>query len=462
MSVSTKDWRCNISNDAMTATVFLTPPEEGEESITTEDVALFLRQKGVMFGIIYSEIEKAVKEKIYYKDILVARGRNLVETQIGYYDFKFRLGEITSPTIRSDGSVDYQSMSVIQSVGPGDVLAIYHPAIPGSSGMDVKSREIRCKAAKELPPLKGTGFDVSFDGNTYTANMEGRVEYNNFKLYVRDLYELRGDLDLVKGRIDFRGDVVVHGNVSTGTLIRATKSVTVDGTVEGATIVAEGDIVLKKGIQGSGRAKLISGSDVYADFIEFSEVKAKGNVEANIILNSVVSAGKSVKVKGKRGAIIGGTNYSVGEMTATHAGNRAEVKTVIASGISDDYDKRHHLLTSKAESARESIKKTKNEIEMIRDVRISNDPKDVKDAKVSQLQRRLKRDERLLEHVEKELADIENTISVGSEASVSIDNIVHPGVTVRIDNKDLKVTNQMQHVKFYRPEGSSSIEVVTL
>ena len=64
---------------------------------------------------------------------------------------------------------------------------------------------------------------------------------------------------------------------------------------------------------------------------------------SNIIFNSVVSASKSVMVKGKRGAIIGGTNYSVGEMFASHAGNRAEVKTVIASGISDEYDKRRHL-----------------------------------------------------------------------------------------------------------------------
>lgn len=461
MAVSTEKWRCNISDDSMTATVFLTEPKEGE-TLTVEDVTHYLRANGVLYGLIYSEIEKAVRDRIYLKDIVVARGKSLVESQNGYYDFLFSLGEIKHPTIRSDGSVDYQSMSVIQSVTPGQTLAVYHPAVSGSSGMDVRNREIRCKPAKEQPPLKGGGFDVSFDGNTYTANMEGRVEYSNFKLQVRDLYELRKDLDLVTGRIDFRGDVIVHGNVSTGTYIRATKSVTVDGTVEGATIIAEGDIVLKKGIQGGGKARLISGSNVYADFIEFSEVKAKGNVEANIILNSVVSAGKSVRVKGKRGAIIGGTNYSVGEMSTSHAGNKAELKTVIASGISDDYDKRHHLLSSKAESARESIKKIQKEIEMIRDVRISNDPKDVKDAKISLLQRKMKRDERMLEHVEKELMDIEETINVGSEAAVEVEDTVNPGVIVRIDNKELRISNTLQHVKFFRPAGSSNIEVKTL
>ena len=445
----------------MTATVFVTPPKDGE-TIVPEDIAVYLRNNGVLAGIIYSEIEKLISQKTYYKDIVVAKGRSLVESVNGYYEFLFSLGEIKHPTIRSDGSVDYQSMSVIQSVSPGDLLAVYHPAVPGSSGLDVKNREIRCKPAKELPPLKGSGFEVSFDGNTYKATMEGRVEYDNFKLHIRDLYELRKDLDLVTGRIDFRGDVIVHGNVRTGTYIRATKSVTVEGSVEAATIIAEGDIVLKKGMQGGERAKLVSGSNIYANFIEFTEVKAKGNVEANIIFNSVISAGKSVVVKGQRGAIIGGTNYSVGEMTATHAGNRAEVKTTIASGISDEYDKRHHLLTSKAESAKESIRKTKHEIEQIRDVRLTNDPKEVKDAKVSQLTRRLKRDERLLEHVEKELAEIEETINVGMEAAISIDETVNPGVTVKIDDKEMKITNAMRHVKFYRPQGASDIEVKNL
>ncbi len=445
----------------MSATVFVTPPKEGE-TISHEDIVHFLRSSGVTAGLIYSEIERLLKEKAYYTDIVVAKGKSLIETQQGYYEFLFSMGEIKHPTIRSDGSVDYQSMSVIQSVSPGDLLAVYHPSIPGSSGLDVKNREIRCKPAKDLPALKGSGFEVSFDGNTYKATMEGRVEYDNFKLHVRDMYELRKDLDLVIGRIDFRGDVVVHGNVRSGTYIRATKSVTVDGSVEAATIIAEGDIVLKKGMQGGGKAKLISGGNIYANFIEFTEVKAKGNVEANIILNSVISAGKSILVKGKRGAIIGGTNYCVGEMNAAMAGNKAEIKTVIASGISEEYEKRRHLLTTKAESAKTSIKKTKAEIEQIRDVRITNEPKDVKDAKISQMQRRIKRDERLLEHVERELKEIEETINVGTEASISIQDSVNPGVTVMIDDKEMKIRNTMTHVRFYRPEGSSEIEVRTL
>lgn len=458
MPVATDKWKCDIASDNMSATLLITPPEK-DEVITSEDVMVYLRQKGINTGLLYSEIDKMISSGTYYKDVVVAKGREIIEGVNGHYEFMFNMGEIKHPTIRSDGSVDYQSMSVIQSVSPGDVLAVYHSAVPGSHGMDIKGRELRCKPAKEQPEIRGSGFEVSFDGKTYKSTLEGRVEYDNYKMHIRDVYELRGDLNLVNGRIDFRGDVVVHGNVRTGTFIRATKSVTIEGAVEGATIIAEGDIVLKKGMQGGGRAKIICGGNLYANFIEFTDVKAKGNVEANIILNSTISAGKNIIVKGKRGAIIGGFSGAVGLLETTITGNVSELKTVCSAGISPEHDSRYHLLMEKAESAKKAIAKTKFEIEQIRDVRLSSDPKEVKDAKISRLTRRLKRDERLLEHVNEELGQQKDIIELGRTAKVVVHEKVNPGTIVRIDKLEYTVKSALNCVEFSRPSGSSYIEV---
>ena len=458
MPIATDKWKCNITDDSMSATLLITPPE-GDEFITTEDVAVFLHQKGIVSGMLYSEIERMISGKIYYKDVEVAKGRPMVEGVNGYYEFMFNVGEIKHPTIRSDGSVDYQSMSVIHSVSPGDVLAVYHPAVPGSHGMDIRGRELRCKPAKEQPEIRGSGFEVSFDGKTYKSISEGRVEYENFKMHIRDTYELRGDLNLVNGRIDFRGDVVVHGNVRTGTFIRATKSVTVDGSVEGATIIAEGDIILKKGMQGGGRARIVCGGNLYANFIEFTDVKVKGNVEANIILNSKINAGGNISVKGKRGAIIGGSSHTSGVLETTISGNNTEIKTICSAGVSIENDNRFHLLKEKAKSAASAITKTKFEIEQIRDVRITSDSIEVKEAKISRLVRRLKRDERLLEHVNKELDEYEKTISLSSGAKVVIHGLANPGTLVKVDDKPYAVKSPMNGVEFFRPEGSSEVEV---
>ena len=449
----TNGWRCQVSEDNSSATIFIDEPAEGEK-FSVDDIVAFLRQHGIMGGFIYSAMDDIIRKQIYYKDVVVARSTEPVDGVDGHFDFFFDTGKIKHPNIRSDGSVDYQSMSIIHSIQKGDVLAVYHPAVQGRHGVDIRGREKRCKVAKEIPALKGVGFETitEKDGSvTYKSLVEGRVEYNNNKLFVRDVYELRGDLDLITGRVDFRGDVVIHGNVCAGTVIRASKSITVEGNVEAAVLIAEGDIILKKGMQGGKRAKITCGGTVYAYFLEYTEVTAKGNVEANIILNCKVSAGNSIIVKGKKGYIVGGTYNAPKLISSTNIGNQAMVKTITQVGNSVDQDVRNHLLTTKYESTRKSIESSKQGIESLYDSRINKDPKEVRDAKLGQLRRRLKRDERLLEHIAKELEEIRQAYELCQGAKVVANGVAFQGLCVRIDNKEFVLDKNYERTEFYRP-----------
>lgn len=452
------DCRVKIAEDSMSATLYLTPASSGT-SYTVDDLTDFLRHNGVNGCISFSTLENIIKSGLYYREVEVAKGSAPVHGKNGWYEFLFVKEEIKHPLIRSDGSVDYQSMSVIHNIRKGDTLAVYHPAVPGVHGMDVRGRTFRAKPGKELPQIRGTGFDRSFDGNTYTATAEGKIEYDNYKLYVRDVYEYRGDLNLVVGRIDFRGDVIIHGNVCAGTQVRASKSITVDGSVESATLIAEGDIILKKGMQGGKRAKIICGGTVYANFVEFTSVEAKGNIEANIIMNSQISAGKSIVISGKRGAVVGGSSYAVGMIRATFLGNAAGVKTVAAVGISKELERRNHLLLIKASSARESIEKTMTEIQKYRDSRIMTESKEVREAKLSQLNRRKLRDERLLEHIERELKEIEGTIQIANAAKVCAIGTAYRSVLIMIDDKEKQLQQDMKNAEFYRKSLMDEISI---
>jgi len=453
METSENKWRLNIADDNLSATLLLEAPGEGE-IYSVQEVLAFIRKNGVTNGIINSEVDEMIKKGNYYKDVVIARGKEPIDGVDGEYEFFFDMGQIKHPSIRSDGTVDYQSMNIIHSVHEDEILAIYHPPVAGTHGYDVRGRERRCKVAKPLPEIKGTGFKVTenFDGTvTYRSTLQGRVEYNNFKLFVRDVYELRGDLDLLTGRIDFLGDVVIHGNVRAGTIIKASKSITVEGNVEAAVIIAGGDIVLKKGMQGGKRAKLSSGGDIYAYFIEYTEVTAKGNVEANIILNSNVTCGKTITVKGKRGYIVGGNYKASGMILSTNMGNQAEVRTITSVGISEEMMQRNHLLNTKAETAKKSIAETKRNIDACLDGRIGNDSVEVRQAKAAQMKRRLQRDERLLEHIEKELEEIRQSMELSQNARVAVKGTAFSGLTVRIDDKELVLNSNYEQVEFYRP-----------
>lgn len=464
MEISEGKWRISIADDNLSAKLLLEAPEEGG-IYSPQEILAFLRKSGVTHGLIYSEVEDMVQKHIYYKEVVVARGRDPIDGVDGYYDFFFDMGQIKSPAIRSDGTVDYQSMNIVHSVNKDELLAVYHPPVAGTHGYDIKGRERRAKVAKPLPELKGSGFSFSTDRDgtvTYKATIEGRVEYNNFKLFVRDIYEHKGDLDLLTGRVDFLGDVVIHGSVRAGTVIKASKSITVEGNVEAAVIIAGGDIVLKKGMQGGKKAKLSSGGDIYAYFLEYTDVTAKGSVEANIILNCNVTAGKSIVVKGKRGAIVGGSYNAPSLISATNMGNQAEVRTIAAVGISEEKDLRNHLLMTKLEATKRGLGDSKKKLEGINDSRVGEDTPEVRRAKAAQIQRHIKRDERLIEHLEKEIEEIRQSLELARGAKVVAEGNAFKGLVIRIDNKEKVLDESCQSVEFYRPGVRDEIEIRTV
>lgn len=461
MDTSDSKWHLTIADDNSSARMLMEPPGEGG-IYSAQEVIAFLRKNGVTHGIQYSEVESMIDNKVYYKEVVVARAKEPIDGVDGQYEFFFDMGQIKSPAIRSDGTVDYQSMNIIHSVQVDEVLAVYHPAVAGTHGYDIKGREKRAKVAKELPEIKGSGFASNENRDktvTYKATLEGRVEYDNYKLFIRDVYEQRGDLDLLTGRIDFLGDVIIHGSVRAGTVIKASKSITIEGNVEAAVIIAGGDIVLKKGMQGGKRAKLSAGGDIYAYFLEYTEVNAKGSVEANIILNCRVNAGKSITVKGKRGYIVGGTYNAASIIYSTNIGNKAEVKTITSVGISEDKVMRNHLLTTKYESVKKSLADSKRSIDALNDSRIGNDPVEVRNAKIGQIKRRVVRDERLLSHIEKELEEIRVSMDAGRNARVAADGTAFAGLVVRIDEKEMILDRAYEHIEFYRPGIGEEIAV---
>lgn len=82
-----------------------------------------------------------------------------------------------------------------------------------------------------------------------------------------------GDLDPTHGRIDTHLPVVVHGNIKQGVTVRSAGDITVHGSIEDATVIARGNILVKGGI--------LAGTE---------RVKARGNLTARHCTNRVIKA----------------------------------------------------------------------------------------------------------------------------------------------------------------------------
>lgn len=322
-----------ITEDNSQAWLYLTPKEDGSP-YTKQEIYELLKKNEVRAGYHSSNIAAMAKKKVYEREIKVAEAVLPMPGKNGYYEYAVDVeNTVKLPEIREDGTVDYQSMSVISNVQKGDIVARYYRARPGIPGMNVRGDEIPVEPVRDLPPLKGKGIAVSGKlPDVYEATIEGKIEYKDGKLNIINVHQVNGDVDLITGKIEFYGDVVISGNVEAGVTIRAGKSLTIEGTVEAANLFAGEDIVLKRGIQGNKKGRVVARGNIYADFIEHTEVQAGKSIQANCILNSKVRAGEKVILTGKKGCIIGGYVHGDMGIECKELGNISEVKTVIHAG----------------------------------------------------------------------------------------------------------------------------------
>ena len=219
------------SYDEMEAFVML-PVIPFDESYTKDEIYAALEAKRVSSGVDDACIDRMISERIFGRECLVAKGVPVVDGKDGYYEFQFNTDLSAKPKVRADGSVDYWSIHVVEIVEEGQVIAIYHDPVDGKNGCTVTGKPLNAKRGRPLPPLTGRGFDRSEDNHVYTANTTGKIEKNESRIMILEVYEIFGNVDMKTGNVDFRGDVIVHGNVTPGMKIHATGTITVDGTVE--------------------------------------------------------------------------------------------------------------------------------------------------------------------------------------------------------------------------------------
>ena len=123
----------------------------------------------------------------------------------------------------------------------------------------------------------------------------------------------------------------------TGVVVASAKGdVIVDGYVEACQIYAGGSVVMKNGMQGNGKGKIIAGGSVSGKFFERVTIESGMDVHANAIMNSDITAVQDIVVSGKFGIIIGGCIRTQRQVTATIIGNMSEVKTILQVGSDVD------------------------------------------------------------------------------------------------------------------------------
>jgi uncharacterized protein (DUF342 family) len=446
-----------MSNDEMEAYLYLAVPEDGHD-YTVNELLELLWENRISYGIIDNKLEEMVKRGIHYREVLVAQGIRQIDGVEGRYFYKFDTKPSGKPAIREDGTVDYWSIFAVQTVAEGDVIAVYDPPTMGIPGKTVTGKIVEPKRGKDLLPLKGKGFKCAEDKVTYIAATDGKIEYQNGRINITNLLEIRNDLDFNNGRIDFRGDVVIHGDVEYGSYIKAGGIVTIDGNVEAITIEAKKDIILRKGLQGGGKAIIKAGGNIFAKFIEGSRVEAKGSIQADVLMNSFVSAGESILISGKKAMIIGGTVKAISRIDVPIAGNEAEIETELIVGIDDEVKERIARIKSVfkiIDTKLNEINVELSELEKKKNEGPQFARERVKERAVELLRTKIKCISDKAEF-SNELAELEEKNQKAKGSCIAISKYVYPGVTVKTNSASI-IMKEKQYAMEFRYEGGEVV-----
>ncbi|MDR2571926.1 MAG: FapA family protein [Oscillospiraceae bacterium] len=323
-----------VSGDEKEANAKLLAPEPDGLILDLDTAKRKLSQAGIVHGVDVEALSDMLSAKVYGASRVVARGTPPVDGEDGRLLFHFSTDERTgAPKEIGAGRVDYRSLDLFVPVVENQLLVSKTNATEGQPGVSVKGNIIKQRPGKEMMLPRGKNVIVSNNGTEMYSTCSGMVEYVNNAINVSNVYKINGDCDLSVGNIDFEGSVLITGSVRSGNTVKATDGINVGGGVEGAKLIAGGNIEVKGGMQGSGRGVIEAGGSVSIMFIEQGTIMADGPVTIDVSIHSRIETGSTIHALGRRGAIIGGSAAAAGDIVANFVGSLSNARTDIEVGV---------------------------------------------------------------------------------------------------------------------------------
>lgn len=442
-----------ISHDCMKVEACFYPPFIDGTMLDRNEIIQDLNHIGVKYGIDDSVIDSFINKRQYGKSYVVALGTQPRNGQDGYIEYKFNKELKPRPKMNDDGTVDFHTLENVNHVKAGDVVAVLHPEDVGDKGTDVFGKNVNPDKVKHVVFRFGRDLVISEDGRQLITQVNGHVILENDKVFVSNVLELV-DIDNSTGDIEYNGDVTVKGNILAGFSVKAKGNVVVQGVVEGATVVAGGDITLNRGVQGMNKAVIKAGGNIVSKFIEsVSLVEAGGNIEADSILHSRVVAKGTITANGKKGLIIGGDVKSTSLIQAKTIGNEMGTATIVGVGVNPAMKKRmDELKKNLSIQGNNKIQLTQLMTALRKKQDIEGTLDKDKQEMLSKTMRNLLTIDQELNAWKKEFEELRTSIGEEKNASIKVSNVAYPGTQLVFGDVCMFLKEKYNYCQF-RKEG---------
>ncbi|MCM3704171.1 MULTISPECIES: DUF342 domain-containing protein [Cytobacillus] len=326
--------------------------DELDGTVQSEMIHKLLADEKVIFGVSEEVIQRICRDPFSVEyPIQIAKGLPAENGSDAYL-----LNEVSYDRKTGRKRFNFRDVLHIPSVTQGQLLASVIPATPGASGKNIFGELIPAMDGKSLRVKAGE--NVIVNGGKYYSLLDGQVSFTQNSISVNPVYEVKGDLDLKTGNINFVGNVVIRGNVPAGYEIKAGGDIIVAGIVEGSFLQADNNVLVTGGISGRHKGSVVSGGSVHAAYLNQANVKAEQDVIIQkSILHSHVQAGGAIRCSGA--LAIGGKLQSGSDIEIRELGNHLFTKTELFAGMdsNSNMDSIQKELVNETAKLHESIKK---------------------------------------------------------------------------------------------------------
>lgn len=450
-----ESYNLSISEDNMTAHVRFIPASEGGGRMTYDGFLRDIRYRNITSGIRTEGLQEHFQSPgIYCTDILVAQGREAVQGTDARIEYYFDTDPHKRPKQREDGTVDFFQMTTINQCKKGEELARIIPENPGEPGVDIFGHTISPREVKRQTLKFGRNIELSEDKNVIRSMVDGHVTLVDDKVFVSDVFEVK-EVNVSTGNLNFEGSIEIGGCVSENFEVKAGGNVVVNGVVEGARIIAGGNIIIAKGMNGMGKGYLRAGGDIIVKFLENSRVIAGGYVQTEAIMHSQVSAGTEVKVEGRRGTIVGGYVHAAERVTAKIIGANLGASTILEVGVNPLVKEQFNRLQKGIAENTKTVKNAEvildNFKEKIRKGVATNEGQVKYMKTVAHL---LEEKQAEIEQMNRKMEKLRGMLETQKHADIVVNDEIFPGTTIIIGEASRTIQTSYHYCKFIKDEGA--------
>ena len=260
-----------------------------------------------------------------------------------------------SPSVRA---ADTRFVRELNNVIPGAIIGKIHPPEKGEEGADVYGNPIEAKLGKPVKVMhdKSILLKPSYEEDGYQyliAQQAGYLVEDRGRLSISKTLEIKSDVDITSGNVNFIADVTIIKDVMKGFDVISDKNIHINGRTHGGSLKSRyGEVKVNEIVVGAQNSTVESAGNFSALMIQNITVKCQGDliVAKDVRDTRIDCLGRILMPKGH---FFGSTASTTFGLEAAVIGSPSGSRTVINARTPEELQKLLEQLREDLTSSKE-------------------------------------------------------------------------------------------------------------